>query len=174
MAVESIKVRVLTPTEHHLPGRGFYQVDDDALFVQIGPFRHSRQFFSYLESDTVRIDIDRRGRPIFIEVNVPRRHWQRLPSFQMPPAVEAADLRFVDFRTAVRQPTLLTSPDLSSLLIRFDRSNRSRCFFVADSVIAQVSDEGELMAFWVMDIIDDFAGQQLAAFRKSCFASVTA
>lgn len=148
-------------------GRGFYQVDDGTLFVQIGPFQHSRHFFSYLESESVRIDIDREGRPIFIEVGLPRQRWQLLPGFQMPPAVEAADLRFTDFRKTIGQPTLLASPNRSSLLIRFDRSTRSRCYHLADSVIAQVSDDGELMAIWVMDIVDDFAGQQLAAFRKS-------
>lgn len=167
MAIESIKVRVSTPTEHLLLGRGFYQVDDGTLFVQIGPFQHSRHFFSYLESESVRIDIDREGRPIFIEVGLPRQRWQLLPGFQMPPAVEAADLRFTDFRKTIGQPTLLASPNRSSLLIRFDRSTRSRCYHLADSVIAQVSDDGELMAIWVMDIVDDFAGQQLAAFRKS-------
>jgi hypothetical protein len=161
MAIESIKVRVSTPTEHLLLGRGFYQVDDGTLFVQIGPFQHSRHFFSYLESESVRIDIDREGRPIFIEVGLPRQR------FQMPPAVEAADLRFTDFRKTIGQPTLLASPNRSSLLIRFDRSSRSRCYHLADSVIAQLSDDGELMAIWVMDIVDDFAGQQLAAFRKS-------
>lgn len=73
MAIESIKVRVSTPTEHLLLGRGFYQVDDGTLFVQIGPFQHSRHFFSYLESESVRIDIDCEGRPIFIEVGLPRQ-----------------------------------------------------------------------------------------------------
>ena len=148
-------------------GRGFYQVDDGTLFVQIGPFQHSRHFFSYLESESVRIDIDCEGRPIFIEVGLPRQRWQLFPGFQMPPAVEAVDLRFTDFRKTIGQPTLLASPDRSSLLIRFNRSTRSRCYHLADSVIAQVSDDGELMAIWVMDIVDDFAGQQLAAFRKS-------
>ena len=167
MAIESIKVRVSTPTEHLLLGRGFYQVDDGTLFVQIGPFQHSRHFFSYLESESVRIDIDCEGRPIFIEVGLPRQRWQLFPGFQMPPAVEAVDLRFTDFRKTIGQPTLLASPDRSSLLIRFNQSTRSRCYHLADSVIAQVSDDGELMAIWVMDIVDDFAGQQLAAFRKS-------
>jgi hypothetical protein len=167
MAIEKIKVRVLTPTERLLPGRGFYQVDDDTLFVQIGPFKRSRQFFSYLESESVRLDIDREGRPIFIEIGLPRRHWQVLPDFEIPPAAETADIRFTDFRKTISVPTLLAPPDRRSLLIRFDRPGRSRCYRLADSVIAQVSDDGGLMAVWVMDIVDDFAGQQLAAFRKS-------
>jgi hypothetical protein len=172
MAIKSIKVRVSTPTEHLLPGRGFYQVDDGALFVQIGHFQHSRQFFSYLESESVRIDIDRKGRPIFIEVGLPRQRWQLLPGFQVPPVVETADLRFTDFRKTIEQPTLLASPSRSSLLIRFDRSSRSNCYQLADSVVVQVSDDGELTAIWVLEIVDDFAGQQLAAFRKSQSAAL--
>lgn len=167
MAIEKIKVRISTPTEHLLPGRGFYQVDDDTLFVQIGPFKRSRQFFSYLESSDFRIDIDRDGRPIFIEISLPRRRWQHLPGFKAPPALETADIRFTDFRQTIKQPALLASVDYTGLLIRFDRSSRSRCYRLADSVIVEVSDNGELMAFWVTDIVNDFAGQQLAVFRKT-------
>ena len=172
MAIDRIKVRLLTPTEHIAPGRGFYQVDDDTLFVQIGEFRRTRQFFSYLESDTMRLDIDREGRLIFIEVNLPRRRWQHLPGFQPPPAADMADIRFTDFRQSIQKPTLLASPDRSGLLIRFDRSSRSRCYRLADSVFAQVSDDDELLALWVMDIVDDFAGRQLAAFRKDVSADL--
>ena len=75
MAAQAIKLRISTPTEPIPPGRGFYQLEEDSLYVQIGLFSRDRRFFSYLESKNTRLDFDREGRLIFIEVDLPRRQW---------------------------------------------------------------------------------------------------
>ena len=166
MALKALRVRISTPTEPILPGRGFYQVEEDSLHVQIGPFSKKRRFFSYLESENVRFDIDRQGRLIFIEVVLARRHWQVAPRIIPPRVVEAADIRWLDFRASVGDPVLVSADDKNVLVLRYSSAASLRNYYLAESVLAQVDDNNKLAAIWITDIGDDLAGQKIAAFRK--------
>ena len=75
MPVKAAELRITTPTGPTSPGRGFYQIEEDRLFVQIGLFEPERRFFSFLDAKRVRLDLDRKARLIFIDVWLPRRHW---------------------------------------------------------------------------------------------------
>ena len=68
--LEKINLKIETPAGPIPSGRGFYQLDEEILFVQIGLFLNSRKFFSYLETDNLLLDIDRNGRLIFIELDL--------------------------------------------------------------------------------------------------------
>ena len=59
MTVSQIKLKVQTPSGPVLPGRGFYQLEEDALYVQIAPFSREFRFFSFLESEFVHLDLDK-------------------------------------------------------------------------------------------------------------------
>jgi len=166
MVLETPRVRISTPTEPILPGRGFYQLEEDSLHVQIGHFSKHRRFFSYLESENVRFDLDREGRLIFIEVAVARRQWIVDPLITPPEVVEAADIRWLDFRAAVNEPSLLCSSDRTLLLLKYASKTKLQNYHLADTVIAQVDESNRLAAMWITDIIDDLAGQEIAAFRK--------
>ncbi len=166
MAVQAPKVRISTPTEPILPGRGFYQLEEDSLYVQVGPFLGNRRFFSYLEAESVNLHFDREGRLIFIEVNEPRRRWPARADARPPTVVEPADIRWLDFRSELTQPQLRTDNRRAVLEIKFESCSEMRNFYIAEHVIAQISDANELCAIWIDEIIDDLAGQEIAAFRK--------
>lgn len=166
MVLDTLKLRISAPTEPILLGRGFYQLEEDSLYVQIGPFSKKRRFFSYLESESVRFDLDREGRLMFIEVAMARRLWKVDPGIKPPRMVEPADIRWLDFRERVEGPVLLTTARRTCLLLRYNSSTSLRSYYLAENVIAQVDKNSELAAIWITDIIDDMAGQEIGAFRK--------
>ena len=172
MAINTAKLRISTPTEPIPPGRGFYQLEEESLYVQVGIFTRNRRFFSYLQSDEVSLDFDREGRLIFIEVAVPRRSWQVTPRLQKPSRAEIADIRWLDFRESIATPSLQTPADRSALRLRFSNRTPTQNYFLAESVILQVCENNLLGAIWVDDIVDDMAGREIASFRKNCRPSV--
>ncbi len=166
MTVESINLNVSTPTEPIAPGRGFYQLEEEALFVQIGPFSNRRRFYSYLETPGIMLDFDRYGRLIFVEVDIPRRRWSVNKELTPPYVVEAADVRWLNFRNSLPAPAVETNPDRTVLKISFRSAGSPLNYYVAQSVIAQTCPDHRLAALWITDISDDLAGRQISSFRK--------
>lgn len=163
--IESIALKIDAPTGEITPGRGFYQLEEDALYVQVGAYSKRQRFFNYLESDWVRFDIDKEGRLIFIEVSLPRRRWELSTQISPPTIAEPADIRWLDFRARMTEPRLLTNKKQTHLLIDFMSHHTWRWFTLAERVFVQVDDENRLAAVMVADIEDDLAGTQIAAFR---------
>ena len=149
-----------------MPGRGFYQLEEESLFVQIGQFHRYGQYFSYLESDNFRIDIDREGHPIFLEINLPRRHWTLDSDFHVPTGIIPADIRFLDFRKQITSPEVITCSDRTAILLKFLPADQTSVYYISSNILFEVSPANELASIWITDIIDDFAGQELAHFRK--------
>ncbi|MDH4156801.1 MAG: hypothetical protein OEW00_05950 [candidate division Zixibacteria bacterium] len=167
MTIERIKLRIATPIEPIVPGRGFYQLEEDALYVQVGLFSAGRRFYSFLESKNVLLDFDRLGRLIFIEVRAPRRQW-KIDSDLKPPAVaQPADIRWLNFRDTIAEPGLFTNCDKSSLLIRFSAETTTHNYYLADSIILRVDAFNRPVSIWADEIVDDLAGLEIAAFRKA-------
>jgi hypothetical protein len=160
------KLRIDAPTEETLPGRGFYQLEEDALYVQVARFEKGLRFFSYLESESVRFDLDRHGKLLFIEVDRARRHWEVEPSFAPPELAVHADIRWLDFREQLAEPRLLTDERRQRLLLRFTSNPPRGTFYLAENVIVQIDAGDYLSSIWVTDIDDDLAGREIAAFRK--------
>jgi hypothetical protein len=167
VTAKPLKLRISTPTEPIVPGRGFYQLEEESLYVQIGPFDQRRKYFSALESPTTRLEFDRNGRLIFIELLVPRRQWTVDDSITPPKIVEPADIRWLDFRQAIADPVIATVPDRSQVRFVFRPDGSPRNFYLAESVIAQVTSDDALSSLWVVDIVDDLAGEEISAFRKA-------
>ena len=163
--IESIALKVDTPTGEVTPGRGFYQLEEEALYVQVGEYSKRRRFFNYLESDWVRFDIDKYGRLIFIEVSLPRRRWELSTQISPPTIAEPADVRWLDFRSRIAEPRLQTNKRQTHLLIDFMSHHSWRWFTLAEKVFVQTDHEHRLAAVMVIDIEDDLAGEQIAAFR---------
>ncbi|RKX29254.1 MAG: hypothetical protein DRP47_02140 [Candidatus Zixiibacteriota bacterium] len=166
MVLPEIKLQISAPTEPLVSGRGFYQLEEDALYVQVAPFTSSRRFFSYLESEHIRFDIDRQGRLIFIEVCIPRRQWPVNDNLTVPENTELADIRWLDFRSQIEEPNLVTDQRHTQLLIRYPDVPLSRNFLIAESIVVQVDEQDNLAAIFIGDIVDDIAGQEIATFRK--------
>ena len=166
MTLSNLRLRISTPAEPIVPGRGFYQLEEDALYVQIGLFTGNRPFFSYLESEHTRFDIDRNGRLIFIEIALPRRQWPVDPDLKPPEIIEPADIRFLNFRDQFPTPRLATNKRRTRLALLFDDVSPVRNYYLAEHVIARVDQSDHLAAVWIDDIIDDLAGQEIGAARR--------
>lgn len=160
------KLKIDAPVGKANPGRGFYQLEDDLLYVQVGDFTPERRFFNYLESDPVRFHIDRLGRLMLVEVTSPRRQWTVASDLTVPGIGERADVHFLDFRERIAEPELLTDPDRSILLVRFAHAQSWHWYVIADSVLIQTDGDNRMTALMVSEIEDDLAGRQIAFFRK--------
>lgn len=166
MTIQSARLRISTPTEPTAPGRGFYQLEEDALYVQIGALAPQHRFFSYLDSEFVSLQFDHNALLIFIEVTLPRRRWEVANELIIPSVVESADIRWLEFRETIREPRLTTNKTQTRLRLQFTHNAPSRSFYIADHVILQADNNDHLAAIWIDDIEDDLAGQEIAAFRK--------
>ncbi|HOP08003.1 MAG TPA: hypothetical protein PLF13_12010 [candidate division Zixibacteria bacterium] len=168
MALEAAQLRITAPTGPNIPGRGFYQVEEDRLFVQIGLFAPDRRFFSYLDTARVKLDFDRNARLIFIEVNEPRRRWPIDTELRLPKRAEPADARFLGFRDTL-PPTHLTATDNhATLRLSFSAEPITRTIQLARNVVLQADSHNRLTALWIGGIVDDHGGRKLAAYRKRC------
>ncbi len=168
MTIAAAQIRITTPTEPIVPGRGFYQLEEDVLYVQIGLFGSSRRFYSWLESPTVRLELDREGRLIFIEVDKPRRQWPVVDELESPNRAEIADIRWLDFRRQISEPDLHTNCQRTTLRIGFSDRPASDAYYLAQEVILEVDEHQRPTAIWVARIDDDLAGQEIGAWRKRC------
>lgn len=167
MTITHPRIRISTPTAPIGHGRGFYQLEEDTLYVQIGSLVPNRKFFSYLESDQLILEFDKSARLIFIEVTVPRRHWEVEKEPEPPDRVELADIRWLDFRQPLAPAKLITNSERNLLNIRMTKpSSGDRNFYLSENVILQVDQNNCACSIWITAISDDLAGHEIAAFRK--------
>jgi len=166
MGVATLTLRIDTPTGTLHPGRGFYQQDEEALYVQVGEVSRQRRCFSYLESETVRFDLDQQGQLMGIEVAQARRRWQIQKRLPLPRIAEPADIRWLDFREQMPEPELIRNGAGNRLLLRFASSESWRWYLPAENIHVQVDPDGRLAALLISDIVDDFAGKGISRFRK--------
>jgi len=165
MRSDPLAVRIITPVVDSGPGRGFYQLDESALYVPIGAADKSRHYFSSLESQRMRLDIDRDGRLMFIEVTAARNTWLVIDDIQQPVWAEPADVRFLGFRTTIPDPQMLTDKTRQSLLLRFSPARAVRYISISDGVILSVDEHGSVVSILICEIINDLAGREIALFR---------
>lgn len=168
MPIDLPQLEISTPTEPTPPGRGFYQLEEDSLYVQIGPYTRERAVFSWLESDTVHLEFDSEGRLVFFEVDLPRRRWIKSDDSIYPTQTEMADVRWLDFRQRIEPLALITNQDQTLLQIRFADIAPSRSFQVAEQVTVQTDQDHRLISLCVAGIVDDLAGREISAFREYC------
>ncbi len=167
MPANPLAVRISTPVVDTLPGRGFYQLDESSLYVPIGAADRSRHYFSSLESDRVRLDIDRDGRLMFIEITAARNTWVVTDKIEQPVWAEPADIRFLGFRTTIPDPQLLTDAGRQRLMLRFSPAPVARAVSIAESVVLSVDDRNSIVSMLITEIVDDLAGREIARYRES-------
>ncbi|MDF1545432.1 MAG: hypothetical protein P1R58_10050 [bacterium] len=163
---EPVRIRILPPTGPLLPGRGFYQLEEDALYFQVGGFTQPLPFFSYLESESVRYDINRRGHLLFVEVSIPRRRWEVDPTFTEPVGSDQARVVFLDFRQPIRQPKIKTNQTRESIRLEYSSDTGTHTFQLAANLFLAVNNSGHLVAVTMTSLVDDIAGQELTSFRR--------
>lgn len=164
---DPLAVRITTPAPDFVPGRGFYQLEESALYIPVGVQDRSRHYFSSLESESVRFDVDREGRLMFIEVSAARNTWTVIDQLESPVWAESADVRFLGFRTSLPNPMLLTDLHRQRLQVRFSPAPVAHAVSIADSIILTVDDRQSIVSILITDIVDDLAGREIAQFRKA-------
>jgi hypothetical protein len=167
MLSEAPKLQINAPIDGTMPGRGFYQLEDDTLYVPIGAPSKAR-FFSYIESEQVRLDLDKSGRLLLFEVERPRRHWPIDGDLAEPIDALPADIRWLDFRETIANPQIRTNANRGCLLLQFSTVTPSRAFYLADNVILRADENDRLVSIYVGKIEDDLAGQEIRRFRRQC------
>jgi len=159
----SLKVTVKTPAAPPFASRGFYQVEEDALYVPIYP---GGKFFSFLDSPQVTLDVDPKGRLLFVQILVARHSWQVRPDISPPVNPPGADVRFLDFRDKIPDARVETSADHSLAHVIFGELHANRSYRVADNLIVDLTADNTLAAIWVTAIEDDRAARAMAEWRK--------
>jgi hypothetical protein len=170
MPLKAIKINISAPSVDIPRGRGFYQLEEEELYFPIIHSKDERnRFFSYLESDTVSLQLDREGRLIFIVITLPRRRWKDNAKLTFPDRAQTADIRFLDFRDSFPNPKIHCDPTQQNILLKFNHSTAGQCYYLAENLIAQINSKGHLSAVWATDIIDDLAGREIASWRKAAY-----
>jgi hypothetical protein len=159
-----IQVIVKTPVALPPASRGFYQTEEDVLYVTIYP---SGAFYSYLDSSHVLLDVDRTGRLVFIQVLVPRRGWRIWPNLRTPAEPIGADIRFRGFRESLPKAVILTNTDHSVVHIRFASVRNPVRYRIADQIIFDLTSRNTLAGIWITAIEDDRAARSMAFWRKN-------
>jgi len=162
----SLKVRISPPIQPIPRGLGFYQSEDESLHVLIGGSAASRRFFSFIDSPSTRFDLDREGRIMFCEIAAPKKGWQTIEDLNPPSIIEAADVRWMDFRKSIETPEFFTNEKQDRLLILLSHETAEFNYYLAESVILQVSRSDNACALLVSEIVDDSAGRKISAFKK--------
>jgi hypothetical protein len=166
MPLKALKVKVNTPADVVPYGRGFYQLEEESLYLPVEYPQVMARFFSYLESPAVSLSLDREGRLIFIEVNLPRRRWRIKNNLIWPETADPADIRFLDFRESFISPAVYCDRRRQNLLIIFGRNHSVSNYYLAENIITQVDSRARLMTIWISDIEDDLAGREIADWRR--------
>ena len=149
-----------------IPARGFYQLEEEVLFVQVGHFESGERFFSSLECKNLRLECDQRGRLIFIESTTPRRLWEERPGLELPLKSEASDVRFLDFRTTIIEPKIQCDHSRKLVCLRFT-NEITQSVRLGERLVLDIGVGNKLAAIWISNIVDDKAGRKIAAFRRS-------
>jgi hypothetical protein len=171
MSDKAPRVRVSAPTADIPFGRGFYQLEEEILYLPIEYPGEKSRFFSYLESSDLSLQMDREGRLIFIELSLPRRRWIELPEIPIIEGVYPADIRFLDFRERISNPAVFCDKYRQTISIAFSTFPVVGRYFLAKNLIAMIAEDDTIVNIQAGDIVDDIAGRELAAWRKSLRAA---
>ncbi len=159
--LDRITIDMSTPARHTCVSRGFYQAEEDLLYVPIFP---AEAFYSYLDSEQLTLDIDNRGRLLLLQVLVPRRQWATTTAF--PPAdARPADISFRDFRSQLPSAEFSVNSD-NALHIAFAGGVETKPYQLTENLLVEVNGDNTLCGFWVLDIVDDRGAQRMARWRK--------
>lgn len=158
------QVIVDTPAENKTFSRGFYQVEEESLYVPLYP---GGKFFSYLDSPQMTLDIDNCGRLLFIKLLVSRQDWKTVKKFTPPQATASASIRFIDFRQRFSMVGIECCPNKSSIHLFFDNQTELSSYHLSDDIIVDITANNCLAGFWIKTVVDDRAAREMSRWRKA-------
>ncbi len=154
---------IQTPAFEARFSRGFYQVEEESLYIPLHP---ARKFFSYLDSDRISLQIDNRGQLVFLQLMVPRIQWKRISDFAVPEPSLTADIRFLDFREQLPDVVVEASSEDTAVCFRFASLSGGGIYRLTDTMVCEVTSGAHLAALWISAIEDDRAALKMAAWRR--------
>lgn len=170
MPIKAPKIRIASPAGSVPFGRGFYQLEEEILYLPVEYQAERSKFFSFIESDTVSMQFNRDGRLIFIELTLPRRHWIIRHEVCFPRVAGEGDIRWLDFRERMSNPIISCDRFQQNVHIEFSSVIPASAFYLAKNLIAQISADDFLVGIWATDFVEDLAGREFATWRKRRFA----
>jgi len=169
MPLDRINVKIYPLLEELFQGGGFYQVEESTLQVITSPIKTNNHFFSYLECENFRIDINQNGSIIFIESHLPKKRWTITKNLTFPSNAKIADIRILDFRKSIAVPKLLTNNENTLLKIEWVKEHNVSHYLTASDILLEVDNNSQLTSIWINNITDDLAGQSIAKLRSNYF-----
>ncbi len=174
---DHIELSIRIPADNRYFCRGFYQIEEDVLYVPIYP---SGRFYSYLDSipdssiknknnnkqPLANLDIDPEGRLLFLQIKTPRRQWEINNSLNYSSPFEFADIRFIRFRDRIRCRKIETDKDFSWARLTFLKQKISCSYRAADNLIFDITEDNLLASIWITSMTDDRAAKLMSQWRK--------
>lgn len=144
----------------------FYDQETDILSVNVLPFE---PYDSFVESDEVRIDTDRNGRPVFVEIFRPWDKWKIDPELSLPKADFKGAVNFGDTLRRFPSGEIFADRDRKTVCVKFLARRGDQVIRLADNILAETAD-GFLVALWLTGIQLDFAGRKQSQWRAATAA----
>ena len=141
----------------------FYDQETNILSVNILPFE---PYDSYVESEDVRIDTDRNGRPVFIEVSRPQDEWHMESELALPVIGEAGILNLRETVRTFPTAEILCDQARKTVCLKFLARKGELVIRLADNMLAEIAD-GFLVAIWLADVQTDYAGRRQSQWRAA-------
>ncbi len=130
------------------------------------PIKARGKFHSYIQSEFLSIDTDKKGFPLNIEVSVPREEWTADPRIVIPSDAEMSKLRFLDYRLDISGESYFTNERKNLLYICFAQDRHIKTCEIANNLFADVNLVNELVGLWLLNLEEDYEFKAEMAFRK--------
>jgi len=144
-------------------GRGFYDNVENVLNYVL---KTKGKFDSYVQSEHLSIDIDKKGGLLNVEVALERNLWKIDSKLKAPHETPLKKLKFIDTRLNISGESYLTNEAKDLLLIRFADENHVKTYEIAENLLADVNVVSELAGIWIINLQDDYGFKSEMAFRR--------
>jgi uncharacterized protein YuzE len=162
--VDSHRISVDIRNTNKIPiGKGFY---DNAEGILNFAIKTRGKFHSYIQSDCLSIDLDKKGGLLNIEVSVDREAWAAESELVPPDDVAIKKLCFLDYRLNIEGESYHTNQSKDLLYICFSDDDQVKTYEIAENLLADVNLVNELAGLWILNLVDDFGFKSEMAFRK--------
>jgi len=143
--------------------KGFYDLMENLLNF---PIKTEGKFHSYIQSEYLSIDTDKKGFPLNVEVSCPRDDWTADPRIVVPSGTKKSKLHFLDHRLDISGESYFTNEKKNLLYICFAQDRHVKTFEIAENILADVNLVNELVGLWLLNIEEDYEFKAEMAFRK--------
>lgn len=143
-------------------GQVFHDPHDHVLEYHVVP--HDR-YSSYVDCESLRIDVDAAGCPVLLEVDLTAPGFKIVDTLVPPFAQCLQRHRFLDFPIRHRSPRVSFNPFNNLYHIALSRRIPFECWTFAPGAAWEVDEHSCLVGIWLADSIQDPSGCRRAGWR---------